>query len=132
MKSLMSFLLGIVLTIIGAVLFLSRVRVSNFDFFYHYHDVNITALLLLVICILLVVYVVYSNFWTGILLGLSFIVFLVSIIMSLDFYVTHMSALELIIMLGMIFGGIGLTFRGIVHAKDDSDDSNQSDKTGRM
>lgn len=122
MKSLMSFLLGIVLTIVGAILFLSNVRVSNFTFFFKYHGTNITALLLLLLCILLVVFIVYPGFLTGLLLGLDFLAMIVTIIMSLNFYIVYMSAFEIIVILGLFFGGIGLTLKGIVHAKDDLDD----------
>ena len=118
MKSLMSFLLGIVLVIIGAVLFLMNVRVSSFTFFYRYNDTNVTALLILVLCILLVVYIVYPNIVTGALLGIAFLAFIISIIMSMKFNVKYMSALEVVIILGTFFGGIGLTLRGIVHARD--------------
>lgn len=119
MKSLMSFLLGIVLTVIGAVLFLSNVRVSNFSFFYKYHGTNVTALLLLLLCILLVVFIVYPGFITGLLLGLDFLAMIVTIIMSMNFYIMYMSAFEIIVMLALFFGGIGLTLRGIVHARDE-------------
>lgn len=119
MKSLMSFLLGIVLTIIGAVLFLSNIKVSNFTFFYRYNGTNITAILLLLMCILVVVYIVYSNFVTGLLLGIVFLGFVVSVIMSMKFYIVSMSALEVFVILATFFGGIGLTLRGIVHAKDE-------------
>ncbi len=119
MKSLMSFLFGIVLTIIGAVLFLMNVRVSSFSFFFRYHGTNVTALLILVMLILLVVCIVYTNIVTELLLGLSFLLFVISVIMSMDFYVMHMTALEVVIILAMFFGGIGLTLRGIVHAKDE-------------
>lgn len=123
MKSLMSFLLGIVLTIVGAVVFLSNVRVSNFTFFYRYHGTNVTALLLLLLCILLVVFIVYPGFVTGLLLGIDFLAMIVTIIMSLNFYITYMSAFEIIVILALFFGGIGLTLRGIVHAKDEVDNN---------
>ncbi|MBQ8413084.1 MAG: hypothetical protein IJX12_05690 [Lachnospiraceae bacterium] len=118
MKSLMSFLLGIVLTILGAVLFLRRITVTSFTFFYRYNDVNITALLMLALCILVVIYIVYPGFLTGLLLGIGFLAFVVSIILSMKFHIYHMSGLEVFIILATFFGGIGLTIRGIVHAKD--------------
>lgn len=121
MKSLMSFLFGIALTVIGAVLFLSNVRVSNFSFFYRINGTNVTALLLLLLCILLVVYIIYPGFITGLLLSVDFLAMIVTIIMSMNFYITYISAFEVIVMLALFFGGIGLTLRGIVHAKDDTD-----------
>lgn len=121
MKSLMNFLLGIVLTIIGAVIFLTNVRVSSFSFFFRYHGTNVTGILMVALCILLVVYIVYSNIVTGFLLALTFLLFIVSIILSMKFYILHMSALEVFIILATFFGGIGLTIRGIVQSKDAGD-----------
>lgn len=121
MKSLMSFLLGIVLTILGAFIFLSNITVSNFTFFYRYNDINITALLMLALCVLFVVYIVHPNIVTGGLLGLVFLLFVVSIILSMKFYIKHITALELMIVLATFFGGIGLTLRGVLQAKDYTD-----------
>lgn len=121
MKSLMSFLLGIVLTIVGAVMFLSNIRVTTFGFFYRYNDVNVTAILLLLICIFIVAYVVYPNFVTGSILAILFLLFIVSIILSMKFHILYMSAFELFMIFITFFGGIGLTLRGIVHAKDEVD-----------
>lgn len=112
MKDLMSFLLGIVLTIVGAVLFLSNVRVSNFHLFFRYHGFNVTAILLILMCIFLVATIVYPNFVTKLILGLLFLMFIITIIMSLDFYIIHMTALEIVLILATFFGGIGLTLRG--------------------
>ncbi len=117
MKSLMSFLLGIVLTIIGAIAFLSNVRVSNFDVFFRYKGTNVTALILLLLCVLFIVYIVYPNIVTGSILAIGFLVLIITIILSLKFYIVYMSALEVFLILGTFFGGIGLTLRGIVEAK---------------
>lgn len=122
MKSLMDFLLGIALTILGAIIFLTNVKVSSFTFFYRYNGTNITAILILLMCVLLVVYIVYPNFLTGLLLGIAFLAFFVSVIMSMKFYIVHMSALEVMLILATFCSGIGLTLRGIVHAKDDGTD----------
>ncbi|MGN0435629.1 MAG: hypothetical protein ACI4D8_03255 [Wujia sp.] len=119
MKSLLNFLFGIILSIVGVILFLLKVRVSSFTFFYRYNGTNVTALLLIVMCILVVAFVVYPNFITGIFLGIDFIGFIVSVIMSMNFYIIHMSALEIIVILLMICIGIGLTLSGIFHARDD-------------
>ncbi len=132
MKSLMSFLLGIVLTIVGAVLFLSNVRVSTFTFFYRYKEVNVTAILMLLMCIFFVAYIVYTNFVTGLILGVLFLLFIISIILSMKFHIMYMSAFEVILILMTFFGGIGLTLRGIVHSRDElGDDSNINNKVNR-
>lgn len=134
MKSLMSFLLGIVLTIVGAVLFLSNVRVSTFTFFYRYREVNVTAILMLLMCIFFVAYIVYTNFVTGLILGILFLLFIISIILSMKFHIMYMSAFEVILILMTFFGGIGLTLRGIVHSRDELDDdagSNINNKVNR-
>lgn len=119
MKSLMNFLFGIVLTIVGAILFLMNVKISSFTFFYRYNGTNVTAILMVLMCVLLVIYIVYSNFVTGTLLGIAFLAFVISVIMSMKFYILNMTALEVFIILATFFGGIGLTLKGIVHAKDD-------------
>lgn len=119
MKSLMSFLLGILLTIIGAALFLMNIHISNFTFFYRYNGTNVTALLLLAMCIMFVIYVVYPNIITGSILGIFFLLFVITVIMSMKFYIVHMTALEIIIILATLFGGIGLTLRGLVHSKNE-------------
>lgn len=125
MKSLMNFLFGIVLSIVGVIIFLLKIRVSSFTFFYRYHGTNVTALLLVVLCILVIAFVVYPNFVTGLFLGIDFIAFIVSIIMSMNFYIVHMSALEIVVILLMISVGIGLTLNGIFHARDDEDSNNK-------
>lgn len=125
MKSLMSFLLGILLTILGAALFLMNIKISNFTFFYRYNDTNVTALLLIALCIMFVVYVVYPNIITGGIMGLIFLLFVISVIMSMKFYITHISALEIFIILGTFFGGIGLVIRGLVHSKDELSNINK-------
>lgn len=129
MKSLMSFLLGIVLTIVGAVLFLSNVKVTTFTFFYRYKDVNVTAILMLLLCIFFVAYIVYSNFVTGLILGILFLLFIISIILSMKFHIMYMSAFEVILILMTFFGGIGLTLRAIVHSRNEL--GNSSDKVNR-
>ncbi len=119
MKSLMSFLLGIVLTVLGAAFFLMNIHISNFTFFYRYNGTNVTALLLLALCIMFVVYVVYPNIITGGIMGIIFLLFVVSVIMSMKFYIRHITALEMVIILATFFGGIGLVIRGLVHSKDE-------------
>ena len=134
MKSLMSFLLGIVLTIVGAVLFLSNVKVTTFTFFYRYKEVNVTAILMLLMCIFFVAYIVYTNFVTGLILGVLFLLFIISIILSMKFHIMYMSALEVMLILMTFFGGIGLTLRGIVHSRDelgDDTDNNINNKVNR-
>ncbi len=119
MKSLMSFLLGIVLTILGAALFLMNIKITTFSFFYRYHDTNVTAIILLALCIGFVVYIVYPNIVTGGILGLIFILFVVSIIMSMKFRIAHITAFEMLIILATFFGGLGLTLRGVVHSRSE-------------
>ena len=118
MKNLLDFIFGIVLTIVGAILFLTNVHVSNFSIFFHYKGTNVTAILLLLMCILFVAVIAYSNFVTKLLLGITFLAFLITIILSLDFYIVRMTALEIVIILATFFGGIGLTIRAIVGTRN--------------
>ena len=133
MKDLLSFLLGIVLTIVGAIMFLSNVRVSNFSLFFRFSGINVTAILLILMCIFLVAVIVYPNFVTKLILGLLFLAFVVTIIMSLDFYIIHMTALEIMLILATFFGGIGLTLRGalMTSALEEKDSSYGSTSAGR-
>lgn len=122
MKSLMSFLLGIVLTIVGAVMFLSSITVTSFHFFYRYNDINVTAILMLLLCIFFVVFIVYSNFVTSAILIILFLMFIVSIILSMEFYIARMSALSVFLILATFFGGIGLIIKGVVQSKSELED----------
>jgi len=116
MKGLSAFVIGIVLTIIGAFLFLSNVHVYSFGFFYRYGGTNITALLILALCILFVLYIIYPKTILGFALGVTFLLLIISIIMSMHFYVDYMSAFEILLILATFFGGIGLTLRSIIYA----------------
>ena len=113
MKSLMNFLFGIALTIIGAILFLGNVRVSNFSLFFMFKGINVTAILLILMCVALIACVVYSNFVTKLILGILFLAFMITIIMSLDFYIIRMSALEIMLILGTFCIGIGLVLKSL-------------------
>ena len=75
-------------------------------------------------CIMFVIYVVYPNIITGGILGIIFLLFVISVIMSMKFYVRHITALEMVIILATFFGGIGLVIRGLVHSKDEFDSGN--------
>lgn len=114
MKNLMSFLFGIVLTIIGVIMFLSNLRVSNYSIFYRVKGTNVTAILLLLMCVLLVACIAYPSFILKLLLGVAFMAFVITVILSLQFYIIHMSGLEIFLILGTFCVGLGLTLRGVL------------------
>ena len=131
MKELGDFLLGIALTVIGAYLFLTHVSVTGFSF-YMLRGVNTPAVLLLALCICFVITVVKPNLITKWLLGIFFLLFIVSIILSLHFVFHGMNAFVLLLVLATLFGGLGLIIRACIgvtkYDSDSKDDKKSYDK----
>lgn len=70
MKELLQFLLGIVLTIVGVMMFLQNVVVSNFTLFYRMGRVNVGGILIMLIVIAFIVFLVKPNMLTELELAL--------------------------------------------------------------
>ena len=71
MKELLQFLLGIVLTIIGVIIFLQNVVVSSFTLFYRMGRVNVGGILIVLIVVAFIAFIVKPNMLTGLsLIGL--------------------------------------------------------------
>jgi len=108
------FFLGLVMTIAGGYLFLNAVRVtSNFHLgygLYRVGGVNITGGMTLVPFIFGIGIVFYNskNYLGWILTAGSLIMLFFGIITSIQFRFAHMSAFELITILVLFVGGIGL------------------------
>lgn len=117
MKQLGQALLGFVLVVIGCIVFLMNIHVSSFSFFWRYRNVNIGAFLLILVAISFITLLVKYNkltvgvFWTLVAL------FFISIILSLDFYISHISAFELVLIIGTICVGIALLLKSLVFTK---------------
>ena len=61
MKELLQFLLGIVLTIIGVIIFLQNVVVSSFTLFYRMGRVNVGGILIVLIVVAFIAFIVKPN-----------------------------------------------------------------------
>lgn len=117
MKQLGQALLGFALVIIGIVVFLMNIHVSTFTFFWRYRNVNVGAFLLILVAISFITLLVkYNKLTVGVFWSLV-AVFFITIILSLDFYVTYLSAFELVLIIGTICVGIALLLKSLVFTK---------------
>ena len=116
MKELLQFLLGIVLTIIGVIIFLQNVVVSSFTLFYR--------ILIVLIVVAFIAFIVKPNMLTGLsLIGLC-VAFFVCLVISLNVSMRYMSGLELALILGTIGVGVGFIIKGLLGV-------NKADKEGK-
>ena len=112
MKELLQFLLGIVLTIIGVIIFLQNVVVSSFTLFYRMGRVNVGGILIVLIVVAFIAFIVKPNMLTGLsLIGLC-VAFFVCLVISLNVSMRYMSGLALI--LGTIGVGVGFIIKGLL------------------
>jgi len=117
MKQLGQALLGFVLVVIGCIVFLMNIHVSSFSFFWRYRNVNVGAFLLILVAISFITLLVkYNNLTVGVFWTLV-VLFFISIILSLDFYISHISAFELVLIIGTICVGIALLLKSLVFTK---------------
>lgn len=117
MKQLGQALLGFVLVVIGCIVFLMNIHVSSFSFFWRYRNVNVGAFLLILVAISFITLLVkYNNLTVGVFWSLVAL-FFISIILSLDFYISHISAFELVLIIGTICVGIALLLKSLVFTK---------------
>lgn len=113
MKDLGNALLGIVLTIAGIVVFLQNITVQSFSL-YHYNEVNVGGIIILLLAITLIAMLVKPNMLTGLLFGGTLLLFVIIMILSIQFHIKRMSALMLILIIGLICVGIALFIRGLI------------------
>ena len=117
MKQLGQALLGFVLGVIGCLVFLMNIHVSSFSFFWRYRNVNVGAFLLILVAISFITLLVkYNNLTVGVFWSLVAL-FFISIILSLDFYISHISAFMLVLIIGTICVGIALLLKSLVFTK---------------
>lgn len=114
MKQLREFLFGIVLLVIGLIAFLRNVTVSNFTMFYQMNGYNVGGILVVFTMVAFIACIVKPNFFTKLILTLLIIAFFVCMILSLEFYVHHMSGLMLVLILGSICVGIALILKAVL------------------
>ena len=112
MKELLQFLLGIVLTVIGVIIFLQNVVVSSFTLFFR--RVNVGGILIVLIVVAFITFIVKPNMLTGLsLIGLC-IAFFVCLVISLNVSMRYMTGLELALILGTIGVGVGFIIKGLL------------------
>ena len=106
------FCIGLVLTLIGVVMFLSNVRVGDFSFT-HFSRNNIGPLLLVLWCIVLTLLIIRQFLLFELLLGAVTLALIVVIILNVHIYVVSTPMIKFLAMLALIFGGAGLMIRDI-------------------
>lgn len=114
MKQLREFLFGFVLLVIGLIAFLRNVTVSNFTMFYQMNGFNVGGILIVLTMVAFIACIVKPNFVTKLILTMLIIAFFVCMILSLEFYVRHMSGLMLVLILGSICVGIALLLKAVL------------------
>lgn len=114
MKQLREFLFGFVLLVIGLIAFLRNVTVSNFTMFYQMNGFNVGGILIVLTMVAFIACIVKPNFLTKLILTMLIIAFFVCMILSLEFYVRHMSGLMLVLILGSICVGIALILKAVL------------------
>lgn len=114
MKQLREFLFGLVLLVIGLIAFLRNVTVSNFTMFYQMNGFNVGGILIVLTMVAFIACIVKPNFLTKLILTMLIITFFVCMILSLEFYVRHMSGLMLVLILGSICVGIALILKAVL------------------
>lgn len=117
MKQLAEFLIGLILLIIGGVVFLQNVVVNSFSLLYRINNVSVGGILLVLIMVAFVAMLVKPNVATKSILGVLVLVFFVCLIISLNIRVARISGLELVLILGTICVGIALMIRALMTTK---------------
>lgn len=113
MKNKMTFLAGLICSIIGIVTFLMNVTISSWSF-YRFGKIN-TGGILIVLLILAIIYLVAKRNKTGIILIASVLgLILLSLIMGIHMHINYMSAFNMILIVGLIAVGIGLIIKSFL------------------
>ena len=112
------FLLGVAMTIAGGYLLLNSIRVDGWGFgsrIFGVGGVSVTSGVILLPFIIGVVIIFYdSEKWYGWLLaGGSLLAMIVGVIANVRFRFENMSAFEILVILVLLFGGIGLVLAGV-------------------
>ena len=112
MKHLGSFLLGIVLLAVGAIIFLQNVNVGSLSL-YRYGGVNVGAILIVLIAIAFIVMLVKANVFTVGIFLLLCIAFVITLIMGLNITIARMTGLSLALIIGTLCVGIAFVIKGL-------------------
>ena len=109
-KNSILFYAGLIMTILGVLLFFSIVRVGSFSLF-HMGRNNAGPVLLVVWCLLLALFVIFRSVIFELLLALATIALILVIILNVRIYVVTTSMIRFLAILALIFGGAGLMIR---------------------
>lgn len=108
------FIIGIIMTIAGGYLLLNSIHVSN-SFHLGYSSFNLGGMRLtsgfVMIPFIFGVGMLFYNYkspWGWVLTGGSIVLLVFGVITSIQFTMHHMTAFELILILTLLVGGIGL------------------------
>jgi len=104
------FRIGLILTIIGVILFLSTVRVGDFSFT-HLGKFNTGPVIVIIWCLALAFLVIYQNLFFEILLAVITLALVVVIILNVHIYVVSTSMIKFLGILVLLFGGAGMMIR---------------------
>lgn len=122
MKALGEFLIGVVLAVLGGVIFLQNVTVSGFYAgFYGFTSggrfhmgTSSMGMLVVLMCVFFFLMLVKPNPITKGLMFLSFLCFVVTMILSLNFGFKHMNAFVLFSILALFVAGLAFIFKAVL------------------
>ena len=122
MKAACNFMIGMVLAVLGGFIFLQNVDVRGFHsgFFgfsssgMFHMGTSSMGMLVVLMGIFFFLMLVKPNFITKGLMFLSFLCFVVSIILSLDFGFKRMNAFTLFAILALFISGLALIFKAVM------------------
>lgn len=113
MSKVTQMVLGLVLSVIGAIGLLQNLRISNISMTYKHHGVNIGGLLVLLIIVIIIAAIATGNaIFKWILLALVAIA-LMLVILNMKVSLIKMSGLEMVIIFGSLAIGIGLLLKSL-------------------
>lgn len=128
MKVIRDFIIGLVLAIIGAFIFLSNVTVNGFySGFFNirsgmFHTGTTTmGILVVLMAVALFLTIVKPNLLNKILLFTFFVLFIVSIVLSLNFGFKSMSGFTLFAILALFIVGLALIFKALLGVDKNKD-----------
>ncbi len=122
MKALGDFLIGIVLAVLGGVIFLSNVTVRGFySGFYGFSSrgmfhagTSTIAIIVVLLCVFFFLMIAKPSFLTKLLTFVTFIVFVIAMLLSLDFGFKKMSGFVLFAILALFVSGLALIFKAVL------------------
>lgn len=129
MKAIRDFIIGLALAILGAFIFLSNVTVNGFysGFFSMrggmFHTGTTTmGILVVMMAAALFLTIIKPNLLSKILLFAFFILFIISIVLSLNFGFRSMNGFTLFAILALFIVGLGLIFKGLLGVNNKKDE----------